>query len=394
MSSSIKFHWIAIVAVIGVLNCNSTLLGQGKGKGKNGGGGGGNGGTATYSIIPFVPSGFDSGYANDLNEMGQAVGEANIAAGQPGQAVHFDIASGTYTLLESGAYPASTAFDVNDQNQIVGAMANGSSDTVGVFWSSPTAAPTLLPPLPGDAHSRATGLNHTGLVVGESMSSTFDVRRGVVWRVSVAVNGTVQVNAPVELPLPVGGIGSRIAAITEGYDGSAVVAGTTYYQDAVQEATIWMLSVNPDSTFFVAGVEGLGSLDGAFSEANGANIFGDVAGSSGSANGSTPVIAPLGQDFQPLATPRNATGANAQDVNDLGDIVGPVYFWKRQWALPRGFAYLWQDGEPTDLLQRVSNGSNWDRLSSAWAINNAGIIAGGGYLDGEGNGFLLIPNSN
>ncbi len=54
---------------------------------------------------------------------------------------------------------------------------------------------------------------------------------------------------------------------------------------------------------------------------------------------------------------------------------------------------MWSGGEPIDLKVQIPSDSVWERLSSADRINNSGVIAGWGKIDGSIRGFIMIPNS-
>ena len=77
--------------------------------------GGGGGKDAAYTIMPFTLPGLNSVSSQvfDLNDVGAAVGGDNTATGP--NAVHLDIASNTYTLVDGVL-----AEGVNNLNQIVG----------------------------------------------------------------------------------------------------------------------------------------------------------------------------------------------------------------------------------------------------------------------------------
>ena len=115
--------------------------------------------TAAYTIIPFLPPGLDTvgSQVTDLNEVGQAVGSADIFIGLGGaRAVHLNVGSGVYTELTDG----SVARGVNNLNQTVGFVDLPSESgsllkTMALFWAAPTADPVELQPLPGDVYSYA-----------------------------------------------------------------------------------------------------------------------------------------------------------------------------------------------------------------------------------------------
>jgi uncharacterized membrane protein len=79
--------------------------------------------------------------------------------------------------------------------------------------------------------------------------------------------------------------------------------------------------------------------------------------------------------------------AVATDINNAGFAVG---FGEREDGLTR--AMIWIAGAPIDLNDITPNESGW-QLQMAVGINDDGVIAGWGDLDGERRAFLLAPAS-
>ena len=82
--------------------------------------------------------------------------------------------------------------------------------------------------------------------------------------------------------------------------------------------------------------------------------------------------------------------AEAEDLNNHGDIVG----WVRQkhteqYPVP-GEAVLWHRGVLTDLNREIDKKLGW-QLQEAAAINDKGEITGSGQLNGAEHAFLLTP---
>jgi probable HAF family extracellular repeat protein len=83
----------------------------------------------------------------------------------------------------------------------------------------------------------------------------------------------------------------------------------------------------------------------------------------------------------PGYTRNNAAGG----INDQGQVVG--------YSSDNGnnpHAFIWEDGELTDLNSLLPSGSGWE-LKSAADINEEGKIVGYGKYNGETHGYLLIP---
>jgi uncharacterized membrane protein len=360
-------------------------------------GGGNGGGTSAFTIIPFRPANFATteSYVPDLNEQGQAVGVVGLPSGNA-VAVHLDVTTNIYTTLLDNA----RAEGVNNLNQIVGTEYIG--DGRAVFWSAPSAAPMILQALPGDATSQAWAINDAGIIVGASWSpkspppANEDFATGVVWRVFLNSAGDVQVDGPVSLGPLTGGSESFAVDVTEVIGSSALVTGETWFGgNLVKEAVVWNVSLNADGTLAAPGPPtGLGTLgeqnpSGSFSTA--INNFGDACGESDG----RPVIAPAGQNVQPLSLPRGTIWGRAEDVNDPGEVVGRLRLkqYKHDTVGLLRRAYLWRDGNAIDLETQIDRSSGWDALWSANVINNSGVIAGWRRFDVKSRGYLLIPNN-
>ncbi len=378
----------ATVAVAVCLICCSLSLGEKPDRKPGGGGGGGGTGDAAYTIIPFLPTDFQStrSYVIDLNEVSHAVGTAVRSNGED-QAVHLDIATGVYTSLKSDSLP-SGAHGVNDHNQIVGQVYYDGA-ALGAFWSSPSADPVPLLPLDGDVDSWVAAINDVGIVVGESADENGN-RMGVVWRVVVDASGA-HVDGPLALPPFDGDSASWAVDVNATIGGVAQVAGTSerlgYY-----EAVVWSVELNSNGTLGMPGApRGLGTLgveDPSQSMASSINNSGTVCGDSDW----WPFIAPAGGAVQPLEVPRKSVGGFAADVNDHGQAVGMQEIWSAGLQLGVDYAYLWKDGDVIDLSKQIPGSSGWGRLKWAYRINDAGIIAGWGEYDVNERGFLLIPS--
>jgi hypothetical protein len=53
-------------------------------------------------------------------------------------------------------------------------------------------------------------------------------------------------------------------------------------------------------------------------------------------------------------------------------------------------AYLWKDGEATDLETLIDD-DGWGQLWAGKLINNQGVIAGYGRYDVDSRGFIMVP---
>jgi len=76
----------------------------------------------------------------------------------------------------------------------------------------------------------------------------------------------------------------------------------------------------------------------------------------------------------------------AYAINDMGQVVG--FSQSPRTALFE--AFIWQDGQMTNLNDLIPANSGWV-LREARDINNIGQIVGQGKIDGESRAFLLDP---
>ena len=360
---------------------------------------------AAYTIIPFLLPDFasTSSSVKDVSDEGYAVGVANVE-GVGNVAVHLDIVSGVYTLLEDGI----RANGVNDHNQTVGVMQTGGSVSAA-FWSGPSALPVLLPPFlasnlpPGSqsvgVNSGAHAINNDGIVIG-SCSELLEIDNGdgtltydkivtvVVWR--VIVDGANVVDGPIALPPLYEGAKGVVQDINEAAGGTAQIVG-----GSGDQAVVWSIELAEDGTLITPQAPVSVLTTAAWSIGMGINNSMDVSGGmqSDSIAFGAPFIAIAGQEAELLPTPRDTVVGSALDINDAGTAVGDLRILEKRFKHGFGhyYAYLWKDGEAIDLNSQISDESGWD-LNRAEVISNGGLIGGYGHFDMEFRGFLLIPN--
>jgi probable HAF family extracellular repeat protein len=341
---------------------------------------------AAYTIIPFMPPDANSvkSGVSDLNEVGHVVGFVTKPDGAT-CGLHLDLNTGDYTLLNGGTN--SSAADVNNLNQIV-----GRDGDLAAFWSGPSTDPIPLLPLFGDVRSAAGAINDAGMVIGASYDAEGSFR-SVIWRVTIGADEVPQVSDPWLLEPPGDGIEWEIYDVNELIDGTAQAVGSSY-DDGELRAVIWTVSLNDDETLTIGTPVSLGTLgldDPSWSLGTGINDFGDVCGRSDD----YPCFSLGGDLLQPLAVPRDMYQGHPLAINNLGEIVGWVWFYgKRQLIVFGNYrAYLWRNGKAIDLNNEISGESGWDNLDWANCVNDAGVIGGFGRFDVQHRGFLLIPNN-
>jgi len=192
----------------------------------------------------------------------------------------------------------------------------------------------VLPGLPGATESVAYDINNLGQIVGTSTGTAthpngVKLTRAVQW----------QNHIPQPLDAPSGYLGSRASAIND----AGQIVGSLYVNEADRlgyyrsHAAIW--------------------------QPNG---------------------------WQDLGTLAPETSSRANDINGQGQIVGSSELPASQTAEPRTHAVLWQNDSLIDLNTRIVAGGDWE-ITSAAAINNAGVIVGQAQRGQDQHAVLLIP---
>ncbi len=126
--------------------------------------------------LPTV-GGDPDGFAFDINNQGQAVGDSGICAGAI-HAVLWD--NGTASPLPDLGTGA-IAEGINDLGQIAGIIGSADGTTeFGALWQN--GALSNLGTLPGDFAAIATGINNQGQVVGSTLDSNFFWSHGFIWQ--------------------------------------------------------------------------------------------------------------------------------------------------------------------------------------------------------------------
>jgi probable HAF family extracellular repeat protein len=219
--------------------------------------------------------------------------------------------------------------------------------------------------LDGDTGGEAKGINDSGQVVGGTLLAGNSGGRAVLWQ-----NGTVQ---DLSILLPRGNDQSIAAAINNSSQIVVNANGSDAYLVSGDTATP---ITGPAGTYFVAG--------------SAINDQGEVAGVAYTAPGQghaftwsngTMNVAPAFSDISPFEDHPTA-------INDDGTVV--VFYISSEGMR----AFIWDgSNEIADLNSLIDPNSGWI-LDVAWGINDSGDIVGLGYLDGQREGFLLVPTGD
>jgi len=309
--------------------------------------------SGTY-VTPAKPSA--------INNRGQVVGFAQYTS-SPGSPTRAFFWSAGGTMEELGTFPGGTnssAADINDNGVVVGWADNAAgSDHAFIYrGSGPLEDLGTL----GGAESEAVGINNNGQVVGKS-----DIA-GSGYHTFLYGNGQMQDMGTL------GGTSSNAFTIN---DNGQFVGWSHTVGNAAGHAYVYRNGA----------MEDLGTLGGTISYGVSINDSGQVAGFSSLA-GAQAIHAFLwsqGGAMQDLGTLPAGASNYATGINKTGQVVG---FTSDQRA------FLYDGGSMVDLQDLIDPASGWV-LTAAQDINDLGQIVGyGSHTVGGtvvGTAFLLTP---
>lgn len=134
-------------------------------------------------------------------------------------------------------------------------------------------------------------------------------------------------------------------------------------------------------------IETLETLGGAYTFASRINALGQIAGSSQTGSGDYHAFFRAADGTMTDLGTFGGASSHACDINGAGEIAGSS---DDQSGTRR--AFIWDASQGMqDLNDYVHPCDGWDDLSEAFAINDAGQIAGSGHIKKECRGYLLTP---
>jgi probable HAF family extracellular repeat protein len=322
--------------------------------------------------------------AQGINQSGAVVGDWELTNSPFLHA--FYCHQGTATDPGTLGGLSAVAYAINDTNLIV-----GSSTLLGDFithafrWSNGSMSD--LGTVAGN-YSSAFGVNELGEIVGETSASVSNPNE---------VYAFVYTGGAMTSPAGLKPLGANYSS-ANGINSFHVMVGQTSIPPAGGVTNIHAFVY----TNGVGVMRDLGTLGGGYSNARAINDAGIIVGEADAvdAGGATNThafvhtngVGVMKDLVSSGASALGVTACSASSINNAGQIVG--------YALDAGntsHAFLYElRGAATmlDLIDYIPPGSGWTNLVYANGINDAGQIAGAGFLaNGNYHAFLLTPTN-
>lgn len=241
------------------------------------------------------------------------------------------------------------AYDVNENDVVVGQSSTGNGETHAFAWTHATGMIDLG--TLGGKTSCACGVNNRNEVVGWAETASGQ-RHPFIWNIHGGMH---------DLETETGGYG-------EAWDisDSSVVTGTRTWRDG-QYAFRW----HPQTGWQNAGAAACGGSRG-----KSVNSFGDVAGINVNRTQDAWFWS-RGTRAEVLPVPEGVSWTEAWGINDAGVIVGTAH-WDVKDGVSMQSPMVWVPGEDAIELGPLNDLGAW-----AWDINDNNTIVGGRHSDGD-----------
>ncbi|MGF2034024.1 MAG: DUF3466 family protein [Nostoc sp. CmiVER01] len=312
------------------------------------------------------------------------------------------LAVSLYSVTDLGSLTEqaySYATGINDSGQVA-----INSLTSSFFYSNGSVK--NISPLPEDNQLAVSGINNLGQVVGNSVRSNnftgnnpFLYSNGITQRLPIRDAIPYAINDRTQIVGGASGLGPFL--YSNGTATSIGSPGTIAYSLNNLGQVVGILN---SSTAFLYGngqTTNLGTLPGdAYSVANDINDSGQVVGGSGltGVDDSNAFLYSSNTGLQDLGRLRPTDSFSlGVGINNLGQVVGFSGSNNNFFAADgNGLrAFLYSDNTLYDLNDLIAPGSDAGfTLTAASAINNNGQIVGRGAVNGELRAFLLTPTSS
>ncbi|MFO0836802.1 MAG: hypothetical protein U0638_17715 [Phycisphaerales bacterium] len=261
-------------------------------------------------------------------------------------------------LANAGGFKEQVAFAADASGRVYGTSYTFGDLTPSAFVADSSGVSVLAP-------FAARASNSSGVIAGTSYAVDSGLRylpRAAVWN-----NGTLSVLGTL------GGASAQALAID---DRGWVVGSSTTASEASSHPALWKNATPGD----------LGTLGGTVGQATaiyGTRIIGHSQNASGVRRATLWNIDAAGAVVSRIDLGGLSPTASsfALGMNSAGKAVGTSKF----------HAVLFENGSCVDLNTRIPPAAGWT-LEKAWAINDAGVIVGGGNYLGYPHAFMLVPS--
>jgi uncharacterized membrane protein len=284
-----------------------------------------------------------------------------------------------YQIVDLGMGFAGIPQDINASGQTTGhhglAPALG---TTAVTWNT-AGGRTILPTL-GGADAYTMGLNDTGVIVGASKTPTSGANYlATIWQAGLPAalpsGGTAfsEATAINNKNQVVGHVGNQAALWDSGV--LTTLGPANSFARAINDSGVIAGRIGNNAVVWVGGVAmPLNGLGGNVHDAFSINELGQVVGTGRFPGMQDTAVVWNGDTPTPLATLPGQFSSRANDINNLGQVVGTITLGGTLTEVP----VIWTPDGPLDLnsvVNLLSNDHNAGMiLTQALGINDAGMI--------------------
>ncbi|MEU4536209.1 DUF3466 family protein [Streptosporangium sp. NPDC023825] len=339
----------------------------------------------TYTYVPLgwlgVPAGGPHSEATDVNMSRQVVGYSSNDRNPAAHAFFFQ--DGRLEPVDSIYLPGeNTATSINDSGHIAGYTHVSFTDPPHAFIRRDGKTIDLGTGWGSGSGSAAHAINNKGVAVGQRHKSAGNPTRPVMWKDGrIHDLGTLGGVA--------GQAGMNLGRAYDINDKNQVVGESLPSTGYTLHGFLWENNRMTD-----LGTLSAGSTKDTVAQA--INEKTQITGwSPNAANNATAFLWEAGS-MRALGTLPGGTRSYGYDINEPGQVVGISYVSDNPYGQR---AFLWQNGQMTDLNTVVTNLPPDVSLSEAYAINDDGVIVGQTcyYCEpgktADQHAYMLVPNS-
>lgn len=322
-----------------------------------------------YTVVSLSSNNWSYSESHGINDLGNVVGEYEATNSNSVLTFLWDKNALT-DIGHLNGQPYAIAHGINHGIAVVGESDVGLVTHAFVYTNGAMTDLGTLGNIAASGYSSAQAINNLDQIVGEASLSDVSVIHAVLY----AAGGKTDLGA-------LGGNYSSAAALNR--------AGVIVGESDIVQAGVTNVHAFVYTNGAGAVMRDLGTLGGAYSSAQGINDSGVIVGESETLIGGVTYL----RGFICSNGVMNALGtfggssSSASAINSSGLVVGYATDTNEV-----AHAFLYDGNNMVDLNTLLPPGTGWTNLSSADAINDAGEIAGSGYLsDGSYYAYLLKP---